>query len=95
MATYAQVIDGLAVNVVPCDPKICFAEDWLKSRPPFQIVPDGTMNFAKKNQDGSFINPTPTPEPEVTDVDEALKLLVSKGLISDKLASAIAGGKLS
>lgn len=56
--TWAQIIDGLAVNVVTTDPKECFAEEWLESHPPFIIVPDGTLHGAKDNGDGSFTNPS-------------------------------------
>ncbi len=57
MTTYAEVVDGIAANPVPGDPKDYFPEEWLAKNPPFQIVPDGTQHGAKDDGAGGWNNP--------------------------------------
>jgi hypothetical protein len=60
MTTFAQIVNGQAIDVTTIDPTTIFHPAIASL---FITVPDGTENGATQNTDGTFTNPVLAPSP--------------------------------
>ncbi len=64
MTTYARIVNGRTADIVVTPPSLesRYHPDWL-ARNTFIVVPDGTLDNARDNGDGTYSNPVPAQQP--------------------------------